>query len=151
MIAWGIFKFLCDEYWNRRPHVIGCSARWVLGSIVYEKQLRLTPSTSKQFTTDQINRVLHREIHQFWYLMHEYFEMYLIPFKLMISWYYLFQLLGKSCITGVVLVGIAMGIQRLLDRYQEGNRKEREKIQDKRSQYTSEMINNIKTVKFYGW
>lgn len=60
--------------------------------------------------------------------MGENFEMFLIPFKLAISWYNLYNILGLSSLSGVALVGVAMGIQRLLDRWEESNRKEREKI-----------------------
>jgi len=62
-ITWGIAQFLLDELWNRERHILGCSGRWVLGALIYDKQLRLTPSTSKQFSVDQTNAVLQRQIH----------------------------------------------------------------------------------------
>jgi len=150
-VFWGVFTFLFNEHFGKLRHRVGCSARWVMGAMMFDKHIRLTPSTSKQFTTDQINRVLHREIHQVWYLNGENFEVVKIPFKLAISGYYLYSILGISFLSGGVLTLVTMGIQHLINKMTENSRLARQHFSEKRGSLTSETIHNIKTIKFYQW
>ena len=75
-----------------------------LYNLVYQKTLKLTPSTNKAYSTGEIQSLIHRDCGQLCGMGHELLDMMLLPIYLIYGVYYLFQELSKSCLSGLFFI-----------------------------------------------
>ncbi|KAG0007895.1 Canalicular multispecific organic anion transporter 2, partial [Podila clonocystis] len=74
-----------------------------------------------------------------------------IPFEFSISMYLLYQLLGWSSCTGLVVFAIITPIQGKMGAFMNGFADTRLEYMDERIRLLTEILSNIKIVKLYGW
>ncbi|KAG0310647.1 Multidrug resistance-associated protein 1, partial [Podila horticola] len=74
-----------------------------------------------------------------------------IPFEFGINMYLLYQLLGWSSCTGLVVFAIIAPIQAKMGAFLNGFADTRLEYMDERIRLLTEILSNIKIVKLYGW
>jgi len=78
-------------------------------------------------------------------------ELVTIPLKLVYCTVFLSHLLGYAFLGGVAVFAVGGVINTVISKGIQNGDKKKQKLKDKRLNYTTEALNNIKTLKFYQW
>ena len=115
--------------------------------MIYSKTLRISNSTNKEFTQGEIVNFLQVDADKVITLCWVFPQVAKLPIALVFAWGLLLYFFGLSLLGAVGIGSIVMGINYLLALW---NSKIQQRVLDKkdtRMKYTTESINNIKTVK----
>ncbi|CAG2171209.1 unnamed protein product, partial [Oppiella nova] len=118
---------------------------------LYRKMLKLSASSRREYTTGEINNIMGVDIGEVCDLLHSMTTLYSIPTSLGIGVYILWQQLGPSSLTmfGVMLV-VGPFTTYIMKRIDDFQTKQME-LKDKRMEQISEVLNNVKLLKLFGW
>ena len=75
----------------------------------------------------------------------------MMPLIFIVCFYYLFNILGISFISGMVVFALSMAINYCLSQVIKKLDKEASRLDDLRMNHTTEALNSMKTLRFYQW
>ncbi|KAL7423700.1 hypothetical protein Q5752_001282 [Cryptotrichosporon argae] len=73
------------------------------------------------------------------------------PFQIIIAFVSLYNLVGWQAFTGVAIMAVSLPINTLIAKQQKKLQRELMGIKDTRTRLMNEILNNIKSIKLYGW
>ena len=73
------------------------------------------------------------------------------PFQIILAFVSLYNLVGWQAFVGVAVMVISLPITTVLARYNKGLQRKLMKTKDVRTRAMNEILNNIKSIKLYGW
>jgi ABC-type multidrug transport system fused ATPase/permease subunit len=157
IIEWSVFlvvirffKYLIDEHDFYHNLKTGCSSAQVIKSMIFKKQLKLTPSTSKNYEQGQIDGVKGCADRFTWFSW-EMSDFIKTPIIFVFVLYRLTALMSWSFVPSLILMIICIQIDRKLDKLLVPIHKARDKINEKLGNNITNTLNNIKALKLYGW
>lgn len=150
MFVASIIQTVCLNQYFQRCFETGMRVRAGLVSVIYKKALVLSNDERSRATGDIVNLMSVDAMR-----LQDLCTYGLIalsgPLQIILAFVSLYNLLGWSAFVGVAImifsVPLNTSIARALKRMQEQQMKNR----DKRTRLMSELLNNIKSIKLYGW
>lgn len=156
MIAGGMFMVSVTQtaflhQYFQRAFDMGMSIKSSLTSVIYNKSLSLSNETKQASNTGDIVNLMSVDVQRLQDLVQNLQIVWSGPFQIILCLYSLHGLLGNSMWAGVAIMVIMIPLNALIARYQRKLQKTQMKYKDERSRLISEILNNIKSLKLYGW
>lgn len=130
---------------------LGMKIKSSLTSVVYNKSMVLSNESKQQSNTGDIVNLMSVDVQRLQDLVGYVQIAWSGPFQITLCLVSLHGLLGNAMWAGVVIMIVMIPLNSILARYQKKLQKSQMKFKDERSRLTSEILNNIKSLKLYGW
>ena len=134
-----------------RNRDLGHRAHKSMNSVIYNKQLRLSPSTSKNFSHGEINNYAQRAVGMVIRMCFDAVNICRIPFYFVYCIYSLIGLLGLNLLTAVFLMIFQMYFGHWVHSRSHKKHHKLGKVGGRRRKYMSETVYSSKILKFYNW
>ncbi|XP_054157394.1 ATP-binding cassette sub-family C member 2-like [Oppia nitens] len=118
---------------------------------LYNKMLRLSPMSRREYTTGDINNLMGVDVSEICSFLNIMTNLYAIPISFSIGIFLLWQQLGPSSMTIIVVMLFVCPFTTYAMRRYSCLQKEQMSLKDKRMAQISEILNNIKLLKLFGW
>ncbi|XP_054158120.1 ATP-binding cassette sub-family C member 2-like [Oppia nitens] len=122
-----------------------------LTSALYCKMLRLSPGARRQYTTGEINNIMGVDVSEICMFFHQMSNLYGFPLCIGIGLYILWLQLGSASLSLVAVMLIAGPFTTYAMRRIDKLQTKQMEFKDKRMHQISEVLNNIKLLKLFGW
>lgn len=151
MFVVSVTQTACLHQYFQRVFDMGMRIKSSLTAVVYDKSLVLSNETKQASNTGDIVNLMSVDVQRLQDLVQNLQIIWSGPFQIIICLYSLHGLLGNSMWAGVLIMIIMIPVNAVLARYQKKLQKTQMKHKDERSRLISEILNNIKSLKLYGW
>lgn len=156
MIAGAMFlvsltQTACLHQYFQRAFDMGMRIKSSLTSVIYNKSLVLSNETKQTSNTGDIVNLMSVDVQRLQDLVQNLQIIWSGPFQIILCLYSLHGLLGNAMWAGVLIMIIMIPLNAVIARYQKKLQKTQMKYKDERSRLISEILNNIKSLKLYGW
>lgn len=135
----------------QRVFDMGMRIKSSLTTVVYDKSLVLSCETKQVLNTGDIVNLMSVDVQRLQDLVQYLQIIWSGVFQIAICLYSLHGLLGNSMWAGVLIMVIMIPLNAVIARYQKKLQKAQMQYKDARSSLMSEILNNIKSLKFHGW
>ncbi|QRG38744.1 hypothetical protein FDK38_003162 [Candidozyma auris] len=156
MIAAGMFlvsvlqtAFLHQYF--QRAFDLGMKIKSSLIAVIYNKSLVLSNETKQESNTGDIVNLMSVDTQRLQDLVQNLQIIWSGPFQIILCLVSLHGLLGNSMWAGVFIMIVMIPLNGLIARAMKRLQKTQMKYKDARSRLISEILNNIKSLKLYGW
>lgn len=130
---------------------VGTRIQSCLTAAVYRKTLRLSNAARREKTVGEIVNLMAIDIDRFQQITPQTMQYWSNPFQIGLALFFLYQQLGPSVISGVVvmilLLPINFAITMIIRKWQIAQMK----YKDDRIKMVNEVLNGIKVIKLYAW
>lgn len=156
MIAGGMFVVSVTQtaflhQYFQRAFEMGMKIKSALTAVIYNKSLVLSNETKQESNTGDIVNLMSVDVQRLQDLVQNLQIIWSGPFQIILCLYSLHGLLGNSMWAGVAIMVIMIPMNAMIARYQKKLQKTQMTYKDERTRLISEMLNNIKSLKLYGW
>ena len=139
------------EYFCFQMIEVGHRAHTSLKTILFQKDLRMTSATNKDFSEGEISSIIMGDSNKIWDFIWQLPEFLECPFVLISSCYFTFQAIGYYGFIVVFLTLAQFALSYYRENAEKDVHKEIQEKTDKRMLHINESFQNIKGVKLYGW
>lgn len=139
------------EYFCFQMIEVGHRAHTSLKTILFQKDLRMTGATNKDFSEGEISSIIMGDSNKIWDFIWQLPEFLECPFVLISSCYFTFQAIGYYGFIVVILTLAQFALSYYRENAEKDVHKEIQEKTDKRMLHINESFQNIKGVKLYGW
>eukprot|EP00742_Colponemidia_sp_Colp-10_P013332 GILJ01015055.1.p1 GENE.GILJ01015055.1~~GILJ01015055.1.p1 ORF type:complete len:1322 (+),score=218.60 GILJ01015055.1:53-4018(+) len=129
----------------------GIRARNAVMTTVYKKSLRLSSSSLSQLTVGKITNLQANDSDKIMTLYWFFHYIWAGPLQMLITLYFLYQELGVAAITGFAVMLLVLPLQTKLQTVFTRLSREAMKYTDQRVKHIYEVIQGIRTIKFFTW
>ena len=151
MFVVSVTQTACLHQYFQRAFDFGMSIKSSLTSVVYDKSLVLSNETKQASNTGDIVNLMSVDVQRLQDLVQNLQIVWSGPFQIVLCLYSLHGLLGNSMWAGVFIMVIMIPLNAVIAKYQKKLQKTQMKFKDERSRLISEILNNMKSLKLYGW
>ncbi|KAE9547808.1 hypothetical protein FO519_008982 [Halicephalobus sp. NKZ332] len=130
---------------------IGMNTKSILTSVVYKKALFLSNKARKNRTVGEIITLMSVDIQRIENLTNSINLLWSVPFQLLFSLYFLFQILGIAAVGGFFILIMMVPLNYFISVKIKNCQVQKMKFQDERLKMTSEVLNGMKVLKLYAW
>lgn len=141
----------CLHQYFQRAFDLGMKIKTSLTSIIYNKSLVLSNETKQESSTGDIVNLMSVDVQRLQDLVQNLQIIWSGPFQIILCLLSLHNLLGRAMWAGVGIMLIMIPLNGVIAKYQKKLQKRQMKNKDERSRLISEILNNIKSLKLYGW
>lgn len=135
----------------QRAFDMGMKIKSSLTAVIYNKALVLSNETKQESSTGDIVNLMSVDTQRLQDLIQNLQIVWSGPFQIVLCLYSLYNLIGVSMWAGVFVMVIMIPLNGVIAKYQKKLQKTQMKNKDERSRLISEILNNIKSLKLYGW
>jgi ABC-type multidrug transport system fused ATPase/permease subunit len=150
VISQGLGYILAENI-SFKQNVIGVKSTNALIGLIYDKQMRLSSATNKNFTQGEIVTFVQIDAQKLIYLASQLPAIATLPFTLTLCFTFLFKYMGISFFAGIGVFILSLVVNIAISRCNARNQKKYMKLTDARVGVTTECLNNIKMIKLYSW
>lgn len=151
MFVVSVAQTACLHQYFERAFDMGMKFKSSLTGVIYNKSLVLSNETKQASTTGDIVNLMSVDVQRLQDLTQNLQIIWSGPFQIILCLVSLYNLLGNSMWAGVCIMIIMIPLNGVLARYQKKLQRTQMKNKDERSRLISEIMNNIKSLKLYGW
>ncbi|KAK6201198.1 P-loop containing nucleoside triphosphate hydrolase protein [Scheffersomyces amazonensis] len=151
MFIVSVVQTACLHQYFQRAFDLGMKIKSSLTAVIYNKALVLSNETKQESTTGDIVNLMSVDVQRLQDLVQNLQIIWSGPFQIFLCLYSLHGLIGNSMWAGVLIMIIMIPLNAVIARYQKKLQKTQMKNKDERSRLISEILNNIKSLKLYGW
>ncbi|KAK9244743.1 P-loop containing nucleoside triphosphate hydrolase protein [Lipomyces tetrasporus] len=156
VIAFGMFfvsiaQTACQHQHFQRAMTVGIQVKSALTSSIYRKAVVLSGEAKSQKSTGDIVNLMSVDAQRLQDITQNGQVLWSGPFQIVLCLYSLYGLLGNSMWAGVFVMVVMIPTNGFIARKQRALQKAQMKTKDLRTRLTTEILNNIKSVKLYGW
>ena len=151
MFVVSVTQTACLHQYFQRAFDLGMKIKTSLTSIIYNKSLVLSNETKQESSTGDIVNLMSVDVQRLQDLVQNLQIICSGPFQIILCLLSLHSLLGKAMWAGVGVMLIMIPLNGVIAKYQKKLQKRQMKNKDERSRLISEILNNIKSLKLYGW
>ncbi|KAI5959813.1 YCF1 [Candida pseudojiufengensis] len=151
MFLVSIIQTACLHQYFQRAFDLGMKIKSSLTATVYNKSLVLSNESKQESSTGDIVNLMSVDVQRLQDLVQNLQVIWSGPFQIIICLYSLHDLIGNSMWAGVAIMLIMIPLNAIIARTQKKLQKTQMKYKDKRSRLINEILNNIKSLKLYGW
>lgn len=131
--------------------MIGSKSTNALVGLIYEKNMRISSATNKQFQQGEIVTFVQVDAEKMQYIASQLSSVSTLPFTLTLGFGVLFHYFGWTFMVGMGVFALSLWVNIWFSRNLAKYQKQYMKKQDKRVNITTESLNNIKIIKLYSW
>lgn len=135
----------------QRAFDLGMKIKSSLTSVVYNKSLVLSNESKQESSTGDIVNLMSVDVQRLQDLVQNLQIIWSGPFQIILCLYSLHELIGNAMWAGVAIMIIMIPLNAIIARTQKKLQKTQMKYKDERSRLINEILNNIKSLKLYGW
>lgn len=135
----------------QRVFDLGMKIKSSLTSVVYNKSLVLSNEARQESSTGDIVNLMSVDVQRLQDLVQNLQIIWSGPFQIILCLYSLHALLGNAMWAGVAIMVIMIPLNAVIAKTQRRLQKTQMKYKDERSRLINEILNNIKSLKLYGW
>ena len=143
--------FLLDEHAIFLQTLLGVQAYSGLVTLIYEKILKITPSTNKDFEQGQIINFIQVDAERAFDVVWSFPPVARLPIQLIFGLGFLFYYFGLYLLPALGVVAVLTILNFLISLWIASIQDEVLKRKDKRMNTTTEVVNNIKIIKLNSW
>lgn len=151
MFVVSVTQTACLHQYFQRAFDMGMKIKSALTGVIYNKSLVLSNETKQTSNTGDIVNLMSVDVQRLQDLVQNLQIIWSGPFQIVLCLYSLHGLLGNSMWAGVFIMVVMIPLNAVIARYQKKLQKTQMKHKDERSRLISEILNNIKSLKLYGW
>ena len=151
MFVVSVTQTACLHQYFQRAFDLGMKIKTSLTSVIYNKSLVLSNETKQESSTGDIVNLMSVDVQRLQDLVQNLQIIWSGPFQIILCLLSLHSLLGKAMWAGVGIMLIMIPLNGVIAKYQKKLQKRQMKYKDERSSLISEILNNIKSLKLYGW
>lgn len=129
----------------------GMNIKSGLTSVIYQKSLVLSNEASSTSSTGDIVNLMSVDVQRLQDLTQWGQVIWSGPFQIILCLISLYNLLGPCMWVGVIIMVIMIPVNSVIMRIQKKLQKIQMRNKDERTRIISEILNNIKSLKLYGW
>ncbi|CAG2175059.1 unnamed protein product, partial [Oppiella nova] len=122
-----------------------------LTTAIYKKMLRLSAGSRRNYTTGEINNIMSVDVGELCDFHRVATCSYTIPICFIIGEYILWSQLGPSSLMVFVVMAVVLPLTSFIYKRIEKIQTKQMELKDMRMKQISEMLNNIKLLKLFGW
>ncbi|KAF5303469.1 hypothetical protein FQA39_LY09932 [Lamprigera yunnana] len=149
-VAASVQTLIVSQYFYRM-HIVGIRIRTALISAVYRKSLRISSATKKETSLGEIINLMQVDAQIFAELLPYINMVWSAPLQILLSIFFLWQLLGASVLAGVAAMIILIPVNGAIVKRVQILQLTQMKNKDERINLVNEVLNGIKVLKLYGW
>ncbi|CCE80487.1 Piso0_003604 [Millerozyma farinosa CBS 7064] len=142
--------FFFNQYF-RRVSDLGMRIKTSLTSSVYKKSMILSSEAKQESSTGDIVNLMSVDVQRMSDLVQNVQIIWSGPLQIIICLVSLHRLLGRAMWAGVFIMIFMIPLNASIARYQRNLQKTQMKYKDERSRLINEILNNVKSLKLYGW
>lgn len=132
-------------------HLYGVKAKNLLRALIFEKCTLISHSTNKSFEEGQILGLLSTDANKADDLFHMVAGLCHLPLNMIGTLIVLFYYFGWAFLSAVFFAVVAFKLNAVFGQTMKKLKRERERLSDAKKNLLSELLNNIKMLKLYGW
>ncbi|CAI6345193.1 unnamed protein product [Macrosiphum euphorbiae] len=141
---------ILSQYFHRM-FLVGMRVRTALTSAIYRKALRISNTARKSFTTGEIVNLMAVDAHRFIDLITYLNMIWSAPFQIVLTVYFLWQILGPSVLSGLFVMIVLIPINAAVANKSKNLQVQQMKNKDQRAKLMNEILSGIKVLKLYAW
>lgn len=130
---------------------VGLGCRSSLTSLIYRKSMGLSASSRTRKSLGDIINLVSIDAPRIQTCAQELNTVVIAPAELFMAIWSLYQLLGKSAFSGLVVMLAFMPVNTFFFRYSKRLKKTQMKLKDDRNRITNEILASMKSIKLYAW
>ncbi|XP_054270085.1 multidrug resistance-associated protein 1-like [Macrosteles quadrilineatus] len=130
---------------------VGARINTGLISTIYKKSLKLSNAARKQSTVGEIVNLMAVDAASFQQLMQHLNLVWSAPMQIVLSLYFLWQLLGPAVLAGLTVMILMVPLNAWMVRQNRRLRIKQMKHKDERIKTMNEVLSGIKVLKLYAW
>uniref|UniRef100_A0A914LQE5 Uncharacterized protein n=2 Tax=Meloidogyne incognita TaxID=6306 RepID=A0A914LQE5_MELIC len=149
-----LLNFIQSMFIHQYFHImfrIGMNVRSILTSAIYKKALLLSSNARTKRTIGEIVNLMTVDIQRFQDMASWINFMWSAPFQVLLSLFFLFQLLGISVLAGLICLVAFIPINAKLSLAMRKYQQKQMTLKDERLKLMNEILNGIKVFKLYAW
>lgn len=151
MFIVSVTQTACLHQYFQRAFDLGMHIKSSLTVAIYNKSLRLSNEAKQESNTGDIVNLMSVDVQRLQDLLQNLQIIWSGPFQIILCLYSLYNLLGSPMFAGVFIMIVMIPLNGVIARYQKKLQKTQMKNKDERLRLISEILNNIKSLKLYGW
>lgn len=141
---------ILSQYFNRM-FIVGLRIRTALISAIYRKALRMSNSARRESTVGEIVNLMSVDAQRFMDVTAYVNMIWSAPLQIVMSLYFLWEILGVSVLAGLAVMIIMIPINGLIASKVRTLQIKQMKSKDERVKLMNEVLNGIKVLKLYAW
>uniref|UniRef100_A0A8B9FXC7 ABC-type glutathione-S-conjugate transporter n=1 Tax=Amazona collaria TaxID=241587 RepID=A0A8B9FXC7_9PSIT len=131
--------------------VLGLRLRTAVTGLVYRKILVMSNASRKAATVGEIVNLVSVDVQKLMDLIIYFNGTWLAPIRIIICFVFLWQLLGPSALTSIVVFLFLLPVNFVITKKRSQFQETQMKHKDERAKLTSAFLSDIKVIKLYGW
>ena len=143
--------YLISEHVVYYTRMLGSKATNALAAMIFNKSLKLSPATNKQFGPVQVVNFVQVDAVKMQLLTGQAPMILRLPFVIVICFLVLLAYLGWAFLAAIVLFIVTFSVNMYLSRVQARLNKQFLVLQDRRVKAIAEALSNIKILKMNAW
>lgn len=151
MFVVSVAQTACLHQYFERAFDMGMKFKSSLTAVIYNKSLVLSNETKQASNTGDIVNLMSVDVQRLQDLTQNIQIIWSGPFQIILCLISLYNFLGNSMWAGVAIMIVMIPLNGIIARYQKKLQRIQMKNKDERSRLISEIMNNIKSLKLYGW
>ncbi|KAL8836868.1 MAG: hypothetical protein Q9170_002759 [Blastenia crenularia] len=151
MFAVSVLHTVCLHQYFQRAFETGMRVRSSLTAMIYAKSMKLSNEGRATKSTGDIVNYMAVDTQRLQDLTQYGQMLWSAPFQIILCMASLYQLVGISMLAGVGAMVIMIPVNGLIARLMKRLQKEQMKNKDTRTRLTTEILNNMKSIKLYAW
>ncbi|CDK29967.1 unnamed protein product [Kuraishia capsulata CBS 1993] len=151
MFASSVVQTACLHQYFQRAFETGMKIKSALISSIYQKSLNMSVEAKQDKATGDIVNLMSVDTQRLQDLSENLQMLWYGPYQITLCLLSLYNLMGSSMWIGVVIMVIMIPVNSFLFKLQKTQQRIQMKNKDERTRITSEILNNIKSLKLYGW
>ncbi|EGW30047.1 uncharacterized protein SPAPADRAFT_144773 [Spathaspora passalidarum NRRL Y-27907] len=151
MFIVSVVQTACLHQYFERAFELGMKIKSALSSSIYNKSLVLSNESKQESSTGDIVNLMSVDVQRLQDLVQNLQIIWSGPFQIVLCLASLHGLIGNSMWAGVAIMVIMIPLNAVIARIQKRLQKTQMKYKDERSRLINEILNNIKSLKLYGW
>ncbi|KAI4095607.1 MAG: hypothetical protein LQ344_001538 [Seirophora lacunosa] len=151
MFAVSVSQTVCLHQYFQRAFETGMRVKSSLTAMIYAKSMKLSNEGRAAKSTGDIVNYMAVDTQRLQDLAQYGQMLWSAPFQILLCMLSLYQLVGISMLAGVGAMLIMIPVNGLIARLMKRLQKEQMKNKDTRTRLTTEILNNMKSIKLYAW
>jgi ATP-binding cassette subfamily C (CFTR/MRP) protein 1 len=151
MFAVSLTQSVCNNTFMNFIFEFGTTIKAALISNIYKKSLKLSNEGRAAKSTGDIVNLMAVDTQRISELARQGHQLWSSPFQITVCMFSLYQLLGWAGFAGVAVLVVMIPINLMIARWMKYFQHEQMKNKDERTRVTTEILNNIKSIKLYSW
>lgn len=151
MAATSVAQTACLHQYFRRAFETGMRIKSSLINAIFTKAMRLSNEGRAAKSTGDIVNYMAVDTQRLQDLTQFLQQLWSAPFQIILCMASLYQLLGPSMLAGVGIMIIMIPLNGVIARFLKTFQKRQMKNKDSRTRLTTEILNNMKSIKLYAW